>query len=479
MRSRSNSCLSLASTGISQPLPFSAGTRSHTVSPRQKTRILIVTSSLGSGHASAARAIGLALNENTPEACVSILDYWSLMDAQVAETIRETYLSLVQDHPRIYDRLYQIDQRIWRDALLTVQPCTADLDAVFEYLRTHIPRREGRLTGGEYHPLDRWLLRVFRAALPGNSAVGPAASHALLRAALAKWGWTSLARRLQARLRAYRPDVIIATQMIPAALLSGARARGEIATPIIGVITDFGVHDFWIQPGIDLYCVAHGSIENFDSLPASQVAVTGIPLRPAFRALPSRQEARRALGLEVDQPVVLVPGGGLGIGVNCAAARLLDTSNGTQIAALTGHDSAAHDELSRLALQHRSRLKVWPWTDRMELLLRAADLVVGKPGGLTVAEALACGRPLFPTHSLRGQEGFNVRFLQRNGVGWLLDEDSVGPAVDALTSEPARLGSLQQAAWALGRRDGAMLIAEKAMTLATSRTGSTQAIETA
>jgi processive 1,2-diacylglycerol beta-glucosyltransferase len=448
--------------------------------PREERwpRVLIVTSSLGSGHASAAKAVKLALHERMPEACVRTLDYWSLMDAQVAQTIRQTYLSLVQDHPQIYDRLYEIDQRVWRDALMSARPSTSALSAMFEYLKTHIPQDDTPLAGGERHPADRFLLRLFRATLPGSDPIAPA-GQAMLRIALAKWGWTSLARRLQVKLRAFRPDVIIATQMIPAALLAAARARHDMGVPVIGVITDFGVHDFWVQSGIDLYCVAHRSVENLDSLPPDRISVTGIPLRPGFRALPSREEARRALGLRLDQPVVLVPGGGLGIGVDGVAARLLHALNGTQIIALTGQDAAAHDALTRLSARYRSRLRVWSWTDRIELQLRAADLVVGKPGGLTVAEALACGRPLYPTHSLRGQEGFNVRFLQNHGVGRLLGEDSFVPVVDALLHDPPRLASLQRAAWTLGRRDGAMLIAGKALALARNAAARAASLETA
>ena len=52
-------------------------------------------------------------------------------------------------------------------------------------------------------------------------------------------------------------------------------------------------------------------------------------------------------------------------------------------------------------------------------------MVVGKPGGLTVAEVLACGRPLLATRALGGQEGFNVRFLERHGVGRLVPEEAL------------------------------------------------------
>jgi UDP-N-acetylglucosamine:LPS N-acetylglucosamine transferase len=101
----------------------------------------------------------------------------------------------------------------------------------------------------------------------------------------------------------------------------------------------------------------------------------------------------------------------------------------------------------------------------MEVFMRAADVVVGKPGGLTVAEAMACGRPLVAAQGLRGQEGFNVRFLEENGIGGLVREEGLAAHVESLVSNPARLGQIQRRSAQLGRRDGAEKIADLALEL--------------
>jgi hypothetical protein len=115
---------------------------------------------------------------------------------------------------------------------------------------------------------------------------------------------------------------------------------------------------------------------------------------------------------------------------------------------------------------------VWDWTEQTEVFIRAADVVVGKPGGLTVAEALACGRPLLATRSLRGQEGFNVRFLEQHGVGRLVPEDDLLEGIESLLADSGELGRIQQRAWNLGKRDGAPRIAELALALAQSKSHS-------
>lgn len=199
-----------------------------------------------------------------------------------------------------------------------------------------------------------------------------------------------------------------------------------------------------------------------------RILVTGIPLMPGFRNLSSQRAARLRLHLDPDIPVVLVLGGGLGLGVATVATQLLASVADAQVLVLTGHNTSALTTLDKLTARYPGRVRGWDWTEQIEVFICAADIVVGKPGGLTVAEALACGRPLLATTSLCGQESFNVSFLERHGVGRLLTEDELPTAVTSLLANPDELARIQRRAWTLGRRDGARQIAQQALVLASS-----------
>jgi processive 1,2-diacylglycerol beta-glucosyltransferase len=304
------------------------------------------------------------------------------------------------------------------------------------------------------------LARALRAVLPGRPG-GNVANGRLLRMALVRWSWSRLARRLASATESFDPHVIVATQMNSAALLASAGSYRRRHVPTIGVPTDFGVHDFWVQPGVDFYCVAHESISDLGALgvDASKVVATGIPLMPGFRQPATRDEARRLLNIAGDLPVVLVAGGGLGLGVDAVSRRLLESPQQMQILVIAGENAAAKSALKSLVERYGKRIRVWHWVEHMELLIRAADLVVGKPGGLTVAEVLACGRPLIAARSLGGQEGFNVQFLQRHQVGRLVCEPELVHAVESLLSDTEELRRMQERAWSVGRREGAERIA--------------------
>lgn len=426
-------------------------------------RVLLLTSTLGSGHLRAAQAVEAALLERSPTPIVKTIDFWSLMDASVAQTVRQTYMRLVQERPELYDRIFQLDERTWRDILESNEAPPPALGEGLDLLAATGADNARKEPVGDQYALDRMLFRSLCALLPKRERRS-SENTALGRLALIKWGWARLARRLQTRLQAFAPDVVIATQMGPAALLSFVKKRDGLNVPLIAVLTDFGVHDLWIQPGIDRYCVAHDSIVRRGvAIERSRLSVTGIPLMPGFKYPPNVRQARLQLGLRQDVPVVLVPGGGLGLGVDVVTARLLASVARVQVVVLAGRNASVRSALDPLVTRYPGRLSIWDWTEQAEVFIRAADVVVGKPGGLTVAEVLACGRPLLATRSLRGQEGFNVGFLEKHGVGRLLPENDLMAGIESLLANRGELARIQDRAWTLGRRDGASRIAELAL----------------
>lgn len=429
-------------------------------------RVLLLTSGLGSGHVRAAQAIQEAVLAQAPEASVQTLDFWSLMDEAVGRAIQQVYLHLVTERPALYDRIYRLDQRTWR-RLLTHGALPAPVAGLFQLLPAELWRATRAQAAGAGYAGDRlWLRAAHHAFVRGP---GGRLWRGSLRRALLGWARLRLTARLAARWRAFRPDVVVATQMHPAAFASFAMRAESLRAPTIAVLTDFGVHDFWIHPGIDRYCVATDAMAaalEDAGVARGAVTVSGIPLMPGFRDPPPPAAARRVLGLDPLRPVVLVIGGGLGVGLQGAVARLAAHRADWQVVAAVGRNADAQGWLRARFPGAGERLRILDWTEHMERPIRAADIVVGKPGGLTLAEVLACGRPLLATRSLRGQEGYNVRFLEDNRVGRLVAEEELPAAVAALLGDGAGLARIQRRAWALGRRDGASRVAALACELA-------------
>jgi UDP-N-acetylglucosamine:LPS N-acetylglucosamine transferase len=414
---------------------------------------LLLTSSLGHGHLQAAENICTALRDQDPGARLHTIDFWSLMNPGVANAVRRVYLRLVEERPALYEQLYALDEHTWRHLLEADRPPASVLELLRLVDAVRADVAMGHPAAGP-HLVDRLLFPMLCATLPGNPLPLPA-NGVVLRLALVKLAWDNLARRLERQVRKLRPDVVAGTQMIPSALLAAVKRRTAIDVPSIAVVTDFGLHDFWRQAETDLFCVGHESVGAGCEPESQRTAVTGLPLAPDFEEPPDRNAARQALGIEPVAPLVLVLGGGLGLGVAKVAARVLTSRQDVRVVAVAGRNTEARTSLEQLASQYPGRVTAFGWTGRMATLMRAADIVVGKPGGLTVAECMACGRPLLATGCLRGQEGYNLRFLQDNDVGWLVEEDDLPGQLRRWLGQPDRLADAQSRAWRLGIRNGA------------------------
>ena len=97
-------------------------------------------------------------------------------------------------------------------------------------------------------------------------------------------------------------------------------------------------------------------------------------------------------------------------------------------------------------------------------MMRAADVLVGKAGGLTVSEALAMGLPLIIFNPVPGQELFNVDFLVNYGAGLQArDEADVVEKVRFLSTHPDRLEQMASNAGQLGKPAAAATVCERVL----------------
>lgn len=420
-------------------------------------KTVILTSGLGYGHTRAGEAIATAIRGRLGGAEVETIDFWSLMSPKVSTTVKEAYLELVSDAPGAYDELYQLTEREWQDHFRSGRlPPPLDQMAA-RVVETGFPEARGRLPVGRGVSLDETLLIALLRQFVSPSR----GARRLLGWGLALGLRSLLMTRLLNKLQTLAPDAVVATQMWPATLLSYIRDNGEmVETPSFGVLTDYGVHDFWARSGLDFLCVAHQDLA--DQLEtkgtSSRVAVTGIPLIPAFARPPSPTEARLALGLAADRPTILVTGGAYAIGVEETLRGLQAADPSWQIVATTGR-RAGRAGVGELVVADGDGLRRLGWPGEMAPLLSAADVVAGKPGGLTLSEAMACGRPFVATCSLAGQEGHNVRFLERHGCGVQVAPENMITTLRELLVDGDRLARMGAAARRHGVRDGAYRIA--------------------
>jgi len=274
------------------------------------------------------------------------------------------------------------------------------------------------------HPaFDSWSRRLYSVLLYGVPtlwALGYWIGDRLPASSSLVFGMSTLGTaRLRRLLDSFRPDVVVSTHPTPAGAMSDLRRRGLTRVPHALVYTDFTVHSQWLHPVVDLYCVPAEGVRALliaRGVRPERVLATGLPVRPEFEEPVDPVAARKALGLDLDRPVVLVMAGALGwTGRLGDAARVLSDLP-LQTVILAGRDRRLAGRLREMTRGAGSRVRVLGYTHEIRQLMAAADLLVTKAGGASLAEALVCELPVICFGSLAGPERRNERFVVEAGA---------------------------------------------------------------
>jgi processive 1,2-diacylglycerol beta-glucosyltransferase len=254
---------------------------------------------------------------------------------------------------------------------------------------------------------------------------------------------------------ALKPEVVLCTHYLPLEIIGRVIAERQSQDEhfMVSTVTDFEAHALWMEPGVDLYCVAAEQTKArliARGAAPENVAVTGIPVSSRFSARVQPGALRRQMGLRDDLPTLLVLSGGFGMGpVAEIYAELQKLSFTVQILIVCGRNAELKQELAML--DRRQPTHLFGFVQNMQELMAVADLIITKPGGLTTSEALALGKPIFILNPIPGQEAANSDFLLENGAAAKANRVEDLPfRLEKLLNTP-RLKEMAAAAKGLGR----------------------------
>lgn len=265
----------------------------------------------------------------------------------------------------------------------------------------------------------------------------------------------------------YSPDIVVCTHALPADMISWLICKGEIQTRQAIVVTDFDIHSAWLCNHYSRYFVALDETrEHLVQLgfERTRITLSGIPVDPVFRVQKDKQAMRVKHGLATDKLTILISAGGFGmLPMERVLLSMKQVSRPFQIVAVCGHNHELVNQIETFRSQNilpEGSIHTVGYTSCMDELMAAADLIVGKPGGLTVSEALVKGLPFVVMHPIPGQEERNADHLLEEGAAIRCNNlATVGYKIDQLVSDKARLETLRLKALKLGNPSAAEQIA--------------------
>ncbi|MEA2705153.1 MAG: UDP-N-acetylglucosamine--N-acetylmuramyl-(pentapeptide) pyrophosphoryl-undecaprenol [Actinomycetota bacterium] len=302
--------------------------------------------------------------------------------------------------------------------------------------------------------------------LPGRGFVRHLSVNDTVGNVGAAWGLSRAAVMARRLVRRLRPSVVVAVGGYAAVACGLAAAAARV--PLV-VLEQNAV------PGSAnrlLGRFARASAVSFPGTDLPRATVTGNPVRPEIlavdRSAAGQDAARAALGVPAGRKLLAVTGGSLGsLRINQATLGAVGKWADRGDLAVRHAIGARDWDLIRSSVPPLpdGGLVYQPlqYEDRMDLLLAAADLVVCRAGGNTVAEISAVGVPsvLVPLPGAPGDhQTANARFLSDAGAAVLIPDDGFDAGalvglVEPLLADPDRLAAMGRAAAACGRRDAA------------------------
>lgn len=212
-----------------------------------------------------------------------------------------------------------------------------------------------------------------------------------------------------------QPDTIICTHFLPAEIAAHLKRASKINPKIVTVITDFGIHPFWISAGTDIYIVASSFSKAqllAQGVKASSIHELGIPVNTEFTKQYDKNAIYKKLGLAQNKLTVMVTTGSFGIGPVEEIVRLIN--NDVQVMVVCANNKWLY---KRLKQKSYPNVLVFGFIDNIQELMAAADIVIAKPGGLTTSEILIMElAPIFIS-PIRGQETTNIKAMAQFGIG--------------------------------------------------------------
>ena len=368
-------------------------------------KIIIFYASYGGGHLSAAKAIQNNLEKNNKNMNIELIDCMKYINKTIEKITTNAYKEMAKKAPWAWGKMYYDSQK-------------------------------------------------------------PALAHISSKAN------SFMAIKLLKLLRDKKPDIIVSTHPFGSQMCSYLKRKGKINSKIVTIMTDFKSHDQWLVGAdfTDYFFVSNNELRSElieKSISENKIIVSGIPVSERFLKKFDKDKIINDLKFNKNKKIILFFGGGeFGLGKQTTLdifSCLVKNHPNTQIIAISGKNEYMKSNFEKIVSENsrENDVKIFEYSNQIPEFMSISDLVITKPGGLTVSESMVSHVPMIIINPIPGQEEENAEFLEKNKVAkWLKKDDDIDFTLNILLNDDSILNNMKENTYKIAKPNATHNICE-------------------
>lgn len=240
------------------------------------------------------------------------------------------------------------------------------------------------------------------------------------------------------------PDLIIGTHCFVVSVIGYLKENGLIDIPFVSIVTDYEAHKTYINQYVDAYITGSNHTNQTlekQGIPKYKTFSYGIPIKAEFLNNPSTNN----LGERPFQ--ILLMAGSLGLrGMKKALKNIVNIRGNYHIVVVCGNSKELKMSIEKeyLDLIETKKVTLHGFTNDIPNIMQNSDIIITKPGGLTVSEAIAKRLPMIIPYYIPGQEKENLNFLVNQGAAiYVYDINDIKGIIEYIMDNPKILDDIK------------------------------------
>lgn len=232
-------------------------------------------------------------------------------------------------------------------------------------------------------------------------------------------------KKLKQDIVNFNPDLVITSHFFGITNCTIYKKQKIINPKMISIITDYASHEFWEKDidYIDSLIVANKIIKKNlidKGIPKNKIYDYGIPISNKFNKVSNKEKIKKKYRINNNlKTIVFFAGGSIGTNFSYSyLKKLLEQNYECNVIFVCSHNNELRNKCTKLIIKNKYKnVRITGFINRVNDLLSISDIVITKPGGLSVTECLEMKKPMALIPGNGGPEIYNAKYVCFNGYG--------------------------------------------------------------